>query len=56
MHADFIVLDANPIDNIANTRRIDPVILRRIEMPREQDARKWQAQFRPKLAQAALVD
>ena len=26
--ADFIVLDANPLDDIANTRRISQVILR----------------------------
>ena len=26
--ADFIVLDANPLDDIANTRRISSVILR----------------------------
>ena len=26
--ADFIVLDANPLDNITNTRRISAVILR----------------------------
>jgi imidazolonepropionase-like amidohydrolase len=26
--ADFIVLDANPLDNIANTRKISAVVLR----------------------------
>ena len=32
--ADFIVLDANPLDNIANTRRIAHVYLRGAEIPR----------------------
>jgi len=32
--ADFIVLDANPLDDIANTRRIDRVYLRGAEIPR----------------------
>ena len=27
-NADFVVLDANPLDNIANTRRISRVYLR----------------------------
>ena len=27
-NADFIVLDANPLDNITNTRKISQVILR----------------------------
>ena len=45
-NADFIVLDANPLDNIANTRRIQKVYLRGQEVPRAQLAAKWQAQFR----------
>jgi imidazolonepropionase-like amidohydrolase len=45
-NADFIVLDANPLDNIANTRRIDKVFLRGEEVPRAAYAAKWQAQFR----------
>jgi Amidohydrolase family len=49
--ADFIVLDANPLDNIANTRRIDKVFLRGQQVPRTLLAAKWQAQFRPRLAQ-----
>ena len=49
--ADFIVLDANPLDNIANTRRINRVFLRGEQVPRAQLAAKWQAQFRPQLAQ-----
>ena len=54
-NADFIVLDANPLDNIANTRRINRVILRGAPVPRTLYAAKWQAQFRPQLAQAAGV-
>ena len=45
-NADFIVLNANPLDNIANTRKIDKVYLRGEEVPRAQYAAKWQAQFR----------
>ncbi len=45
-NADFIVLDANPLDNIANTRKINKVYLRGEEVPRAQYAAKWQAQFR----------
>jgi imidazolonepropionase-like amidohydrolase len=41
--ADFIVLNANPLDNIANTRRIDKVYLRGAEIPRTSLATKWQA-------------
>ena len=33
--ADFIVLDANPLDNITNTRRIASVYLRGTEVPRQ---------------------
>ena len=43
--ADFIVLDANPLENIANTRRISKVYLRGEEVPRAALAAKWQAQF-----------
>jgi imidazolonepropionase-like amidohydrolase len=45
-NADFIVLDANPLDNIANTRKINKVYLRGQEVPRAQYAAKWQTQFR----------
>lgn len=45
-NADFIVLDANPLDNIANTRRINKVYLRGQEVPRAALRAKWQAQFR----------
>ena len=43
--ADFIVLNANPLDNIANTRRIDRVFLRGAEIPRANLTAKWQASF-----------
>jgi len=33
-NADFLVLDANPLDNIANTRRISSVYLRGVEIDR----------------------
>jgi imidazolonepropionase-like amidohydrolase len=41
--ADFIVLDANPLDNIANTRRINRVYLRGQEIPRAALSAKWNA-------------
>jgi imidazolonepropionase-like amidohydrolase len=44
--ADFIVLDANPVENIANTRRIIKVYLRGQEVPRAAMTAKWQTQFR----------
>jgi imidazolonepropionase-like amidohydrolase len=44
--ADFIVLDANPLDNISNTRRINKVFLRGQEVPRAELRAKWQGQFR----------
>jgi imidazolonepropionase-like amidohydrolase len=45
--ADFLVLDANPLDDIANTRRIDKVYLRGHEIPRAALAAKWQAKGVP---------
>jgi imidazolonepropionase-like amidohydrolase len=39
--ADFIVLDANPLDDIANTRRISRVYLRGQEVDRERLRRDW---------------
>jgi len=45
-NADFIVLDANPLESISNTRRINTVYLRGQEVPRAAMAAKWQAQFR----------
>ena len=44
--ADFIVLDANPLENISNTRRINKVYLRGEEVARAALMAKWQAQFR----------
>jgi imidazolonepropionase-like amidohydrolase len=44
--ADFIVLDANPLENISNTRKINQVYLRGEDVPRAAYAAKWQAQFR----------
>jgi imidazolonepropionase-like amidohydrolase len=35
MSADFVVLDANPLDDITNTRRIDAVYLRGTAMHRD---------------------
>jgi imidazolonepropionase-like amidohydrolase len=37
--ADFIVLDANPLDDISNTRRISAVILRGAALDRSQPVR-----------------
>lgn len=45
-NADFIVLNADPLEKISNTRNIDRVYLRGIEVPRAQYAAKWQAQRR----------
>jgi imidazolonepropionase-like amidohydrolase len=41
--ADFIVLDANPLEAIGNTRRINKVFLRGTEIPRPALAAKWKA-------------
>ncbi len=41
--ADFIVLDANPLENISNTRRINKVYLRGQEVDRAALKAKWQA-------------
>ena len=43
-NADFIVLDANPLENIANTRKIDKVYLRGQEVNRAALRARWQAQ------------
>jgi imidazolonepropionase-like amidohydrolase len=43
--ADFVVLDANPLDNIANTRRINKVFLRGAEVDRAGIRAKWQAKW-----------
>ena len=47
MSADFVVLDANPLDDITNTRRINRVYLRGQEVPRAEMAAKWQMQSNP---------
>jgi imidazolonepropionase-like amidohydrolase len=39
--ADFIVLDANPLDDITNTRRISRVYLRGQEVDRARARREW---------------
>jgi imidazolonepropionase-like amidohydrolase len=45
-NADFVVLNANPLENIANTRRIDKVYLRGLEVDRAAMRARWQAKFR----------
>jgi imidazolonepropionase-like amidohydrolase len=44
--ADFTVLNANPLDDIGNTRRIDRVYLRGQEVDRAAMRAKWQAAWR----------
>jgi imidazolonepropionase-like amidohydrolase len=41
--ADFLVLDANPLENIGNTRRIISVYLRGQAIPRAEMATQWRA-------------
>ena len=43
--ADFVVLDANPLENIANTRKIDQVYLRGEQVDRSGMRAKWQAEW-----------
>ena len=43
--ADFIVLDADPLENIANTRRINTVYLRGAEVDRAGLRARWQARW-----------
>lgn len=43
--ADFIVLDANPLEKIGNTRRINKVFLRGQEVDRAALRAKWQAEW-----------
>ena len=45
-NADFMVLNANPLDDIANARRIDKVYLRGQEVDRAGLRAKWQAQWK----------
>jgi len=44
--ADFIVLDANPLDDIRNTRKISQVYLRGRQVDRASMKAKWDAQCR----------
>jgi imidazolonepropionase-like amidohydrolase len=44
--ADFVVLDANPLDDITNTRRINRVYMRGREVARADMRAKWQAEYR----------
>jgi imidazolonepropionase-like amidohydrolase len=44
-NADFIVLDANPLEKIGNTRRINKVFLRGQEVNRPALRAKWQAEW-----------
>jgi imidazolonepropionase-like amidohydrolase len=39
--ADFLVLDANPLDDILNTRRISAVYLRGAKLDRDALLAKW---------------
>jgi imidazolonepropionase-like amidohydrolase len=41
--ADFIVLDANPLEKISNTRKINKVYLRGVEVDRAALRARWQA-------------
>ena len=43
-HADFVVLDANPLDNIANTRRISAVYLAGAKLDRDALQATWKGQ------------
>jgi imidazolonepropionase-like amidohydrolase len=44
-NADFVVLDANPLENIANSRRINKVFLRGQEVDRARLRARWQAEW-----------
>ena len=44
-NADFTVLDANPLENIANSRKINRVFLRGVEVDRAALRAKWQARW-----------
>ncbi len=43
--ADFIVLDANPLENIANSRKINKVYLRGQEVDRAALRAKWKSEW-----------
>jgi len=44
--ADFTVLDANPLENITNSRKINKVYLRGQELDRAALRTKWQARWK----------
>jgi len=46
--ADFVVLDANPLDSVANVRRIAAVYIRGAAVDRAALRAKWQGQWRAK--------
>ena len=46
--ADFVVLDANPLDNVANVRRINAVYIRGQAVDRAALRAKWEGQWRDK--------
>ena len=46
--ADFVVLDANPLDSVANMRRINAVYIRGQAVDRAGLRAKWQGQFKEK--------
>src|SRR6266511_3368779 len=48
--ADFIVLDANPLDDIRNTRQIASVYLRGVKLDREALLAKWKKRSHPQEA------
>jgi imidazolonepropionase-like amidohydrolase len=45
-NADFIVLDANPLERISNTRTINKVFLRGAEVDRAAMRARWQARHK----------
>ena len=45
-NADLVVLDANPLDDIANSRKISRVYLRGQELDRAALRAKWQARWK----------
>jgi imidazolonepropionase-like amidohydrolase len=49
-NGDFVVLDANPLDDIANSRRISRVYLRGQEVDRAGLVKKWQARWKKSTA------
>jgi imidazolonepropionase-like amidohydrolase len=46
--ADFVVLDANPLENVANVRKINAVWLRGQPVDRAGLRAKWEAEWRAK--------